>query len=130
MAIRAAVQIRELFQNLADSKASKVEKANDLFAPEIVSLVRAHMLYLSFTIFRNTIETTEFKDNRILPILILLAKIFALKQLTIDSTSCYESGYFGSGSKKLLIEAMKKSLIELRPHMISLVELESDELVD
>jgi len=60
----------------------------------------------------------------------LLAKVYALKQLMIESTACYETGFFTAGSKGLLIEAMKKALQELRPHMIPLVELDSDELRD
>lgn len=62
--------------------------------------------------------------------MLLLAKIFALKQLSIESTACYETGFFASGSQPLLLDAMKKALTELRPHMISLTELDSDELYD
>lgn len=64
---------------MAVSKLTKVEKTNDIFASEIVSLVKAHMMYLSFVIFRSTIETTKFEDKNILPILQMLAKIFVLK---------------------------------------------------
>lgn len=59
-----------------------------------------------------------------------MAKIFALKQLTLDSTACYETGFFGAGSKTLLLDAMKQLVVELRPHMIPLVELNVDELID
>ena len=73
------------------------------------------MLYLSFVIFRAIVESTEFKDANIKPLLVLLAKIFALKQLSIDNMACYETGFFGNGSKVLLLESMKKAMIELRP---------------
>ena len=43
---------------------------------------------------------------------------------------CYETGYFGKGSKELLLEATKQALTQLRPHMIPLVELNSDEILD
>ncbi len=115
LAVRAAMQIKDLFEKMSSSQASKVEKANDLFAQEIVNLVKSHMMYLSFVIFRNTIETTQFKDKNILPLLLILAKIFALKQLSNDATACYESGYFGSGSKTLIVNSMKKLLGDLRP---------------
>jgi hypothetical protein len=56
-----------------------------------------------------------WKDSRILPILQLLAKIYALKQLMIDSTALYETGFFVSGSNELLVESMKTALAQLRP---------------
>lgn len=62
--------------------------------------------------------------------MILLGKIYALKQLSVDSTACYETGFFGNGAKPLLLDGMKKCLVELRPHMVSLTELNSDEIVD
>jgi hypothetical protein len=40
---------------------------------------RAHMLYLSFVMYRATVESTQFKDANIKPLLILLAKVYALK---------------------------------------------------
>lgn len=91
---------------------------------------RAHVLYISFVIYRLIVEKTEFKDKNIKPLLLLLGKIFALKQLSIDSTACYETGFFGPGSKDLLLDSMKNSLAELRPHMIPLTELNLDELYD
>ena len=62
--------------------------------------------------------------------MLLLAKVFVLKQLTLDSVACYESGFFTSGSKNLLLDSMKLAVNELRPYMIGLVELGSDELQD
>jgi len=52
---------------------------NELFTEEIIQMNRAHMLYLSFVMFRSTVESTQFKDQNIKPLLVLLAKIFALK---------------------------------------------------
>jgi len=50
--------------------------------------------------------------------------------LSLDSVACYETGFFTAGSKALLLDSMKKAVNELRPHMIPLVELKSDELQD
>jgi len=44
--------------------------------------------------------------------------------------ACYETGFFSNGSKPLLLDSMKKALIELRPQMIPLTELNSDEILD
>ena len=49
-------------------------------------------------------------------------RIFALKELQRDSMPCFETGFFSKGSAGLLGDVMKTSLIELRPHMIPLVE--------
>ena len=62
--------------------------------------------------------------------MILLAKTFALKKLSIDCTACYETGYFTSGAKDMIIESMKVILVNLRPHMIPLIELKTDEFFD
>jgi hypothetical protein len=55
-------------------------------------------------------------------VLSLLLRIFALRQLQQDSTPCFDAGFFGKGSTGLLNATMKAALIELRPHMIPLVE--------
>ena len=48
---------------------------------------------------------------------------FALNQLRLDSSPLYECGYFGKGSARLLNEAHKKALMDLRPQMVSLAEV-------
>ena len=93
-------------------------------------MTRAHMSYLSFVIYTDIVKAADFKDERSKNLMILLAKIYALKQLQIDNQACYETGYFGKGSKELLLESTKQALIELRPQMIPLVELNSDEILD
>ena len=91
---------------------------------------KAHHTFLSFYIFRQRTEQTAFKDTKIKPLLILLAKIFALKQLLNDCAACYETGFFTRGAKDLILDSMKQAVLELRPQMIPLVELDSDELQD
>ena len=39
-----------------------------------------------------------------------------------DSESLYETGFFNKGSSRLLTESFKYLLVQLRPHMIPLVE--------
>jgi len=45
-----------------------------------------------------------------------------LKQLRHDNQALYETGFFGPGANVLLDAAFKQLLVELRPHMIPLVE--------
>lgn len=128
--VRAAYHVSDVLTKMAESKEKKKVKINDLFAQDLLMASRAHMMYLSFYIYRKESQYRAFNDSNIRPLLILMAKIFALKQLTLDSTACYETGFFGPGSKTLLLDAMKKLVVELRPHMIPLVELNVDELID
>jgi hypothetical protein len=48
--------------------------------------------------------------------------MFAVKQLLVSHTALYETGFFQPGSVSLLEQAFKKLLVELRPHMLGLVE--------
>lgn len=48
----------------------------------------------------------------------------------MDSAPLYETGFFKRGSEGLLNESYKLALIELRPHMIPLIELNYDSIVD
>ena len=88
------------------------------------------MMYLSFFMFKHVVDTAEFKNQNSKDALYLILRVFALKQLTLDCSACYETGFFSAGSKGLLMDAMKKALTQLRPLMIPLVELDSDELMD
>lgn len=117
-------------KKLASSKEKKVVTINDLYAQDIVIMAKVHFTYLSFVIYKDVVTTATFKDQRSKELLILLAKIFAIKQLQLDCYACYETGYFGQGSKELLLDATKQLMILLRPHMIPLVELNTDEILD
>lgn len=90
----------------------------------------SHMLYLCFLQYKRRVKRFEFKDESTKNILLLLAKVFALKQLTKDCSPLYETGFFGKNSDKLMNEAFKVALKELRPHMVNLVELNYDSLID
>jgi hypothetical protein len=48
--------------------------------------------------------------------------IFGLSQLQEDSAALFESGYFTKGHYKMVIEALKKRINEIRPQLIPLVE--------
>lgn len=52
-----------------------------------------------------------------------MLRIFALKEIIKDNQLLYEEGFFGKGSLKLLNDSYNSCLLELRPQMIPLVEL-------
>jgi hypothetical protein len=49
-------------------------------------------------------------------------KIFALKQLLLDSQGLYETGFFGLGSGRLLDLSYRELLKQMRPQMVGFVE--------
>lgn len=56
------------------------------------------MLYQTFKLTYDEILRDKFKDQNVKKVLIILAKVFALKELETDSHACYETGFFQSGS--------------------------------
>ena len=121
--IRASLILEDIIKKLAVKDVKKKTLINDLYAQDLLQFSRVHHIYMSFEIVTRVIADKQFKCPNIKPLLSLLAKIFALKQLSLDSSALYETGYFNKGSKSLLFDSTKKLLIELRPHMIPLVEL-------
>lgn len=54
--IRAAYHVNDVIRKLESSNAKKKVKMNDLFAQDLIAAVRAHMIYMSFLIYRREIE--------------------------------------------------------------------------
>jgi hypothetical protein len=79
LAVRAAFKVQDVIKKIESSKEKKVITLNELYAQEIVLMIKSHMLYLSFVTFMNLIETQKWQDQNIRPILRILAKVFALK---------------------------------------------------
>ena len=63
-----------------------------------------------------------FKDQNIPKVVDLVFKMFAVKQIMSSNNALYETGFFQKGQNKLLEQAFKKLLVDLRPHMLGLVE--------
>ena len=105
---------------MAQSKASETEKINTLYAPEIVDMAKSHIMYVVFKIFLSAIE--KITCPKIKGHLSNLARIYAVHQLTIDSVSCYETGFFVLGNDQLLQNAFKKLMGLIRPQIIPLIE--------
>jgi len=130
LSVRAARKVRDVVTKIAQSKAKLVVTMNEMYAQDLIQMSKMHMLYLSFVLFRMKVESFKFSDTTTRPLLLKLAKIFALKQLTNDSVACYETGFFGPGSSDLLHDSMQLILQEIRPQMIPLVELNTRSEVD
>lgn len=83
---------------------------------------RAHVQYVMFIMAIERLQALKFADKKIAPILSLCIKIFALKALQDNTHGLYECGYFDKGASRLIENSMHKLLIDLRPHMIPIVE--------
>jgi Zn-finger nucleic acid-binding protein len=111
MASRAAAKVKDVMTRFNSSKDKKKTKLNDKFAVDLIAMSRAHMLYLSFVFFRDSIEAKTYQNPKSKEVLYLLAKVFALKQLSLDSVGLYETGFFKPGANALLTESLKECLI-------------------
>jgi acyl-CoA oxidase len=130
LSVRAAFMVRDVLTKLKDKSIKKKIKVNDLYAQDLLLMSKFHHTYMSLTIFHLSATNSVIKDPKIAEHLELLGKIYALKQLQLDSGILYETGFFKNGARHLIGEAMQKCLLQLRPQIISLVELETDELYD
>jgi len=97
------------------STAHKKEQENELFALDVGRMTRLHMIYIVFRMARERLAASQFTDPNVKFVLETGIKIFALKQLTLDHQTLYESGYFGRGSGRLLDLAYRGLLETMRP---------------
>jgi len=123
MAISTSAQLKRIAELMNKSEASTKTKENEIFALDVQRLTRLHIKYALFFMARERLSASNFKDKNILGILELLTKIFALKELQQDNTLLYETGFFGKGSLQLLNDSTDELLLQLRPHIIPIVEM-------
>ena len=83
-------------------------------------------MYITFKIARLFIDQNDFKCPNLKSILTLLIRVFGLKQLSLDSMPCWNTGFFTKGHSSLLGDSLNEALIALRPHMIPLAEYKQD----
>jgi hypothetical protein len=105
MKVNAASQLRRTFGLLNASEAHEKVKQNELYAGEVQKLTQLHLKYVMFTMARQRVTEHKFTDPTIPAILLLLIRIYALKELIKDNQCLYEEGFFRAGSISLLTEA-------------------------
>ena len=87
---------------MSTSSATELEKTNDVFAIEIANATKLHLEYLILQMVNDFCKNFSFNDTRISHILDILLKTVAVKMLLKNSESLYETGFFTSGSSRLL----------------------------
>ncbi len=97
MAIRAAYKVKSTMTKLFTSKHSENENINSVYSLEVIQMAHAHIMYVTFKNFLTHLESHAYKCPKVKENLVLLAKVYALHELTLDSTALYETGYFTLG---------------------------------
>ena len=121
--VKTCFILKTVFTAYMESQAPEKIKANELFAHEVNDMARQHLKYVAFSTFLTKIREHKFKDPNIMPHLELIAKVFALNELTTDCQQCFAAGYFSDKIHYVnLQEAYKQALKQLRPLMIPLSE--------
>jgi hypothetical protein len=86
-------------------------------------MVRAHMTYLNYYVYRSQVENYKFVDMRIKPILLDLVMICALRSLLDDCGPVFDSGYFAPQAWKNMNTALDVLIKKIRPQILSLGEI-------
>ena len=66
------------------SSASKKEQENEIFAMDVGRMTRLHLIYVTFKMSRERLDSSQFTDLNVRSIMETGIKIFALKQLSLD----------------------------------------------
>ena len=85
LCVRAATAVQEVSRLMKESTAHKKEQENEIFAIDIARMTRLHLIYVTFKMARKRLETHEFTDSNVKAFLMVGLKVFALKQLLLDS---------------------------------------------
>jgi hypothetical protein len=120
--VRAAYYIMQVSKGIKDANTEEKVWMNELIAIDIDKMARAHLIYLMYQLSVEVLSQHKFKDANIGRVLNLVCQLFAIKQLKDNHAALYEVGFFGPGSVELIERAFKKLLVDLRPHMLGLVE--------
>lgn len=122
--VTASYKLKRILTLMREAKVPRVEFVNSLFAVDLVELCWAHIRYLTFFLFRQNLETSNLKCQNLKKILTDLCMLYGLSQIKIDSSVCYQTGYFESGQpiNDHLLGAIKILLAEIRPQAVNIVE--------
>ena len=123
LAVRAAKQIVQCSKSMAESQQPDKVKDNEIFGDEKLSMVKAHLRHVCMNLFFNQVSSCKFKDSRIEPLLMDLARVHILCDLIKDCGPVYEAGYFAPSAHSNLKKALEQVIKKLRPQMLPLAEV-------
>jgi len=115
MAVRAGKHMQLTMGEFVKSTQPDKVKDNDVFAQDKLQMVRAHFRYMNVSIFVQEVQNNNFKDTRITELMLDLARLHMLKDLSKDCGYVYAAGYFGTRALKSMYEAADVLCKRLRP---------------
>lgn len=125
LAVRAAYLIKNTVQAVSESHEPERIKDNELFAQMKIDMVKAHVNHLTFTVYRQQVESQAWKDSRIKPLLLELGRIWAINSIMENVGPIFDAGYFAPSVSMRMNEALDIMVRKLRPQLIPLVELKA-----
>lgn len=122
--VNLSYKLKSIMKKRASMKASKKDFNNSLYALDIVKVSQSHVKYVAFVLFKNGISDGSIKCPINLQNLTNLCILNGLYQLSLDSASCYEAGYFNNTQQfsEFITDAMKEINRLIRPHAVSIIE--------
>lgn len=87
-----------------------------------LDMIKVHMEYIQLYLFRDQVEKTVVKDQRIKALLLDAYKIAGLQSLINDCGDVYQSGYFAPEAHKMMKAALDKLIAKMRPQLVPLIE--------
>mmetsp|Transcript_1144 Transcript_1144/g.1510 ORF Transcript_1144/g.1510 Transcript_1144/m.1510 type:complete len:116 (+) Transcript_1144:1512-1859(+) len=115
--MRALNLIKSTMSDFDLSQSPDKTKENDLFQSAKLAMVRAHLKYLQFYLFRSSYKSRSFLDPRIVPLLDIVGRVLCLADLIEENSAgaLFDTGFFLPGSLKLMQRALEKCVADLRP---------------
>lgn len=122
--VSVAYKYTNLLTLITQSKASKLDFVNSLYASDIVEMTTEHVRYLTFFYFMQRINKGDIKCAGTKKHLTNLCMLYGLSNLYKDHKACHESGYFTGGVaySTLILEALKSLNQNIRPYALSIIE--------
>lgn len=94
LAVRALVHVTKTVAAISESKLTNKVKDNEKFARMKLDMIKNHIDYVAFHLFRTHVDSSTFKDSRNKDLLMECFRINAIKSLSANSGALYEAGFF------------------------------------
>ena len=121
--VNVAVQLASILEKMGQTKASKKDFVNSLYALDIVKVSQDHIKYVTYTLFKERATASDLKCPNVKNILQKFCMLYGLNQLHANANACYQCGYFSGGPfSGYISEAIKAINKEMRPQVISILE--------
>ena len=122
--VSLAKKVHRIVNRFIESKASKKDFINSLYAQDIFEVSTEHIRYVSFFYFRKYLDSNSIKCNNLKKHLTNLCILYGLWNLYKDCKGCYLTGYFDNGIDyaDFILDAIKQVNTLIRPQALNIIE--------